>query len=196
MSDAPSPSSVGEFLSLAAHDIRQPLNVLQMYLGILQSQAGVAEEDELGQVVGASMRSLQSMINLLINWSKIGEEGLKTQPAPIDLPDWYKYINSIDGVNYLETETSETSSNGSDRENVDLNLLTRTVRDMMSLLTAGAYLLPTATPWSFEIHTKESSDYLQQLALTGGGTILGALGFKVETATKDGAVIFHATITD
>ncbi|MBC8503888.1 MAG: HAMP domain-containing histidine kinase [Chloroflexi bacterium] len=194
MSDLQPPASVSQFLSLAMHDMRQPLNVLQMYLGILQSQAGIPDEDELSQVVDGSLRSLQSMLTLLANWARIEEEQFELHPASVTLSEWYRRIGSIAGIHYADTELKERRDDGAeDEREFDITLLTKTLEGVMVLLPEDSSLsLPTNTLWNIEIRTTESNDALYHLALVGGCKIMEALGFHTETQREGERIRLHA----
>lgn len=178
------PVSVGQFVSMSAHDIIQPLNVLQMYMGILQSEAGISEEDELAQAAGDSLQSMHSMINLLVNWGRAENGALRIQPDALDLSGWYNHICSITEVHCSGSDfRSINSSAQKEPRQVDMRLLTQTLHDMATLLPENTIItLSNTIPWDLEINATKSSDALHQLALIGGGKILEALGVSLEQA--------------
>lgn len=190
--------ALGQFLSTAIHDIKQPLNVLQMYLGILQEQAGLPKGDELTQIANGSLKSLQSMLNLLSNWARADEGGLRIQPERVTPLTWSQHLEKQEWLSHplpaVDLSAEET------HRSIDLALLTQTLRDILTLLPRGTAITATPTPWSLELQLTPPlqrgsdgellfSDALHQLAVDGGGAVLKALGFQQRLVERDGAVV-------
>ncbi len=75
------------FLAAASHDIRQPAHALGMFVGRLTSVPHDAVTSELVHGVEASVRSLQEMLDVFFDYSKLDSEsvGLNLKPISIKL---------------------------------------------------------------------------------------------------------------
>lgn len=176
--------SLQQFLADAAHDLRQPLNAIQMYLGILQRQS-VDVNHEVSQIVGDSLRSMQANINLLTHWARVEQNCLKSLSTEVDGVMWSTRLQR-EGIIEQSSETLSLKQ----YDEFDLMLAVSTLRDMMRLFPADQSCQRTSSIWGLSIHTgkiiqidrgghPQFMDQLYQLGLVAGKTILEQLGFQL-----------------
>ena len=209
-------TTLSQFLALSAHDIKQPLNVLQMYLGILQRRANSDSSDELGQVVSDSMKSVQATLNLLSQWARANENSLKEQRQAIEQEQWLQLLASLKGVDHHDGSAPCDPQTTDAERIVDLALLQQTVQDIIQLLPNPVELHCGDTPWTLilqcpplgdsnmgDSNTGESDggephyhDALYQLAINAGSAILTAMGgrFSTTSATDSGQSILTLSL--
>jgi hypothetical protein len=192
--------TLSQFLASAAHDIKQPLNVLQMYLGLLQRRSGSDTPDELNQVVHESLRTLQALLNLLSQWARADQGGLKQQPHPVNETEWLELLESLKGVDRerasgscppLAAEFAQSVQAGQADESrtADLMLLRQIVEDLVQLLPKPVQLCHER-PWSLTLQSavllrstaageRHYRDALYQLATAAGAAITAAMGLHL-----------------
>ncbi|TFI53772.1 HAMP domain-containing histidine kinase [Mastigocladus laminosus UU774] len=83
------------FVAIAAHDLRNPLNVIAGYARLLESHSDKFSEEQRSQMLRHINSSVRKMNNLLEDILVIGrsEEGkLKYNPAPMNLEQFYREL--------------------------------------------------------------------------------------------------------
>lgn len=73
------------FLAAASHDLRQPVHALGLYLGALGQHALAAAPREIVERMSRSLVALESMLDRLLDISRIDAGALVPQPRPFDL---------------------------------------------------------------------------------------------------------------
>lgn len=75
-----------QFLAAASHDLRQPVHALSFFIGALQERAG-SEEDvrRIATLLESATHSVRSLLDGLLDISKLDAGTVKPQPEPIDL---------------------------------------------------------------------------------------------------------------
>lgn len=78
-----------EFLSIAAHDLKNPLGIISGYAGLLKMSAKSITPDQIGeqadQIVGSADRMLDIISNLLdVRAIEDGSLRLKVEPCPVE----------------------------------------------------------------------------------------------------------------
>lgn len=73
-----------QFLASASHDLRQPLNAINLFVGTLKTAKTKRTQEELIQKVDASLVGLNKMLHGLLDISKLDAEA--TENVPRDLP--------------------------------------------------------------------------------------------------------------
>ena len=203
MADIPE-TTLDQFLSLAAHDMKQPLNVLQMYSGILQRRAKLSSEDELTQVVRGSMKKMQAMVSLLTQWARADRGELKMELDTLLCPQWFTLLDELQSPLGAPLQITHLPQQPTTEQplQLDAHLLQQSLQDII-------YLLPETTPvtlqvegWCLQIHcatlftgsgsSEQHQDALYQLAVTAGRAIFGAVGLKLSlsASTQEG----HSTL--
>jgi len=81
--------SKSRFLAAASHDLRQPLHAMTLFVSALSRRLGEGEAAELVGNVDSSLRSLRSMIDTLLDISKIEAGLIKPNLAPISLTELF-----------------------------------------------------------------------------------------------------------
>lgn len=198
--NAPGGVEIDQFLSLAAHDLKQPLNVLQMYFGILQRRAALPRDDELGTVVQLSMRRMQSLLNLLSQWARAERGELKSLFERVPYASWLDRLSGLHtpkGEALQVTQRCPPAPEAAETQLIDLALLQQTLQDILHLLPESEPILLSTTGWQLEIECgslythqepgKGYHDALYQLAIDAGRTILGAMGLRLtlEVSAED-----------
>ena len=77
--------SKSRFLAAASHDLRQPLHAMTLFISSLSRRLAGTENGELIGHVDQSLRSLRSMIDALLDMSKIEAGLIKANAGPIAL---------------------------------------------------------------------------------------------------------------
>ncbi len=186
--------SLSRFLALSAHDIKQPLNVLQMYLGILQRRHGSDGSDEINQVVGSSLQQLQASLNLLTQWGRAEQSCIKQIPEETSASDWLRQLKELKRVDLEATEKVHSTTVPC---RFDSTLARQTLQDLITLLPEASRIELTA-PWELTLHcsslleekTEDGSqagyrDALYQLAVDAGQSIFAALGACLKAHHRD-----------
>lgn len=185
--------ALSQFLAFAAHDLKQPLNVLQMYLGILQRRAGNDKNGgELGEVVNTSLKSVQSTLSLLTQWARAEERCLKQQPQPTSLDQWKEMVERLKRV--TRTATSTTPFSGSSAtSSIDLQLLQQTLQEVINLLPQPIHVSASEDSQELELVTpllvkvdlidvnrdtaaESYNDALFELGIRAGSAIIEQIG--------------------
>lgn len=73
------------FLAAASHDLRQPIQALDLYLGTLRGEALAASPQQLVQRMGAALGALGTMLDALLDISRMDAGLVRPQPRPLDL---------------------------------------------------------------------------------------------------------------
>lgn len=81
--------SKSRFLAAASHDLRQPLHAMTLFVSALQRRVPKGETAELLGNVDQSLRSLRSMIDALLDMSKIEAGLIKPDLAPLALNEFF-----------------------------------------------------------------------------------------------------------
>ena len=86
--------SKSRFLAAASHDLRQPLHAMTLFVSALSRRLASSENGELIANVDQSLRSLRSMIDALLDMSKIEAGLIKAAPAPLALEDFFDSLKA------------------------------------------------------------------------------------------------------
>ena len=81
--------SKSRFLAAASHDLRQPLHAMTLFVSALARRLPEGETGELVANVDQSLRSLRSMIDTLLDMSKIEAGLIKPNLAPLALGEFF-----------------------------------------------------------------------------------------------------------
>jgi signal transduction histidine kinase len=73
------------FLAVASHDLRQPLHALGLYVAELKRRVPGSEQQHLVEQVDHSIEALSSLLNGLLDISKLDAGAVETQMQPCDL---------------------------------------------------------------------------------------------------------------
>jgi signal transduction histidine kinase/CheY-like chemotaxis protein len=84
--------SKSRFLAAASHDLRQPLHAMTLFVSALKRRLPEGETGELIGNVDQSLRSLRSMLDTLLDMSKIEAGLIKPSLAPLALGDFFASI--------------------------------------------------------------------------------------------------------
>jgi signal transduction histidine kinase len=69
------------FLASASHDLRQPLHTLSLYSAALKVRNTDARTQEMAQEIGAAIRSLGSLLDALLDISKLDADAVRPEPS-------------------------------------------------------------------------------------------------------------------
>jgi len=86
--------SKSRFLAAASHDLRQPLHAMTLFVSALSRRLSSGENGELIANVDKSLRSLRSMIDALLDMSKIEAGLIKANPAPVALNEVFDTLTA------------------------------------------------------------------------------------------------------
>ncbi len=196
--------SIEQLLSVAAHDIKQPLNILQMYMGLLQKKANLSADDELTTVANHSLGSMQAMLSLLSNWARTQQRQLKAHPTEISADTWFDAFRKLRSWKIVIPPVFQDDNRQTNT--FDHGLLLQTLDQMGQLLPEESRLAIHSTPWSFEITSMVFTDHgddsrepeyidtLYQLAIIAGTTILSSQGFKHQFTPASEANVIQLSI--
>ena len=81
--------SKSRFLAAASHDLRQPLHAMTLFVSALSRRLSGGESGELVANLDNSLRSLRSMIDTLLDISKLDAGLIKPTLAPVALSDLF-----------------------------------------------------------------------------------------------------------
>jgi signal transduction histidine kinase/CheY-like chemotaxis protein len=73
------------FLAAASHDLRQPIHALGLYMGALRHRALEAPAREIVDRMGSSVAALDSLLDALLDMSRIDAGALVPQPRAFDV---------------------------------------------------------------------------------------------------------------
>lgn len=73
------------FLAAASHDLRQPIHALGLYMGALRQRPLEAAAREIVDRMDGSVEALESLLNALLDISRIDAGALQPQPRAFDL---------------------------------------------------------------------------------------------------------------
>jgi|AGTN01.1.fsa_nt_gi PAS domain S-box len=71
------------FLAAASHDLRQPLQALSLYLGVMKARLN-GREEQVMEAIGQCVESLSGLLNDMLDVARL-EAGIVT-PKPVDIP--------------------------------------------------------------------------------------------------------------
>ena len=74
------------FLASASHDLRQPLHALTMLVSLLQRKLN-GKYEEIIQPISNSVRDLSTLLNALLDTSRLDSGDIKVKPEPVDIAD-------------------------------------------------------------------------------------------------------------
>ena len=86
--------SKSRFLAAASHDLRQPLHAMTLFVSALSRRLKEGETAELIGSVDQSLRSLRSMIDTLLDMSKIEAGLIKANLGPLDLHEFMETLRA------------------------------------------------------------------------------------------------------
>ena len=86
--------SKSRFLAAASHDLRQPLHAMTLFVSALSRRLPGGEAGELIVHVDQSLRSLRSMIDTLLDMSKIEAGLIKPTLAPVALDEFFASLRA------------------------------------------------------------------------------------------------------
>jgi signal transduction histidine kinase/CheY-like chemotaxis protein len=86
--------SKSRFLAAASHDLRQPLHAMTLFVSALSRRLASGENGELIANVDQSLRSLRSMIDALLDMSKIEAGLIKAALAPMALDEFFESLKA------------------------------------------------------------------------------------------------------
>ncbi len=75
--------AMSRFLSAASHDLRQPTHAMGLLIDQLKQLPGTPQNHVLVSRLDASVRTLEHMLNALLDLSRIDADSLKVQPAAV-----------------------------------------------------------------------------------------------------------------
>jgi len=187
----PEATTLRQYLSLSAHDLKQPLNALQLYLGLLQSKSDLSKDHSLVQVSRDSLRGLQAIVTLLTQWASSDNQSLKQDPVFVSGDAFIKLTEALQNDTIevsLSPVNDVTITEQKSTIKVDLVLIQHTLQEMTHLLPKPVTVTAGELPWSLTLltpplldqETGEYKDALYQLAVDGGEQICKALGFRLE----------------
>jgi signal transduction histidine kinase len=80
------------FLAAASHDIRQPAHALGMFVNRLSSVPHIESTKELVRGVEASVRSLEEMLDVFFDYSKLDSDSVGLNLKPISIANLFEQL--------------------------------------------------------------------------------------------------------
>jgi signal transduction histidine kinase/CheY-like chemotaxis protein len=99
-------SEKSRFIAAASHDIRQPLQAINLFVSTLKSKNKNAEDDVLFERLEASVDGMSELLNSLLDVSKLDAEVVMPKPKHLALDELFKKIK-----NEYEYSANEKSIN-------------------------------------------------------------------------------------
>jgi signal transduction histidine kinase/CheY-like chemotaxis protein len=84
--------SKSRFLAAASHDLRQPLHAMTLFVSSLTRRLAATENGKTIAHVDQSLRSLRSMIDALLDMSKIEAGLIKANPGALPLDEFFESL--------------------------------------------------------------------------------------------------------
>ncbi|MEM6438329.1 MAG: ATP-binding protein [Pseudomonadota bacterium] len=80
------------FLAAAGHDLLQPLNAARLFLGALDETSLDSEQHLLVERLGSSLQSVDSLLNAILDISRLEKEEEPPSFAPVDLAELFEEL--------------------------------------------------------------------------------------------------------
>lgn len=128
------------FLAAASHDLRQPLQSISMYLGVLGGQIGEAEKTRIIGQTKVSLDTINNLLNSLLDISKLESGSVQPNIQKFPIADVLKRVYNTglpiaeekqQRFNYLPC-SSEVECDAALLEQLFINLMSNAVRYTMS----------------------------------------------------------------
>ena len=124
--------SKSRFLAAASHDLRQPLHAMTLFVSALKRRLPSGETGELIANVDQSLRSLRSMIDTLLDMSKIEAGLIKLNLAPLGLAELFAALRPGFAATAVEREVDFRVVATSAHVIADRTLLELTLRNLLA----------------------------------------------------------------
>ncbi len=124
--------SKSRFLAAASHDLRQPLHAMTLFVSALKRRLAEGETGELIGHVDQSLRSLRSMIDTLLDMSKIEAGLIKPTMAPLALGEFFSSLSPGFAATARERGVKFQVSPTSAHVVADRTLLELTLRNLLA----------------------------------------------------------------
>ena len=85
----------GNFLAVMSHEIRTPINGLVNLIDLLQRSGVSREQAELLRKAEHANRSLLTLVNQVLDYSKIEADRMEIRPHPMDLGDLLEQVRAV-----------------------------------------------------------------------------------------------------
>ncbi len=126
-----------EFLHMATHDLRNPLNVILGYLHVLEKLDVAAQDrallNETRKSIRISVEKMRALVTDILELAQI-ETGLKLSPQPVAVAEWMG--QNVQGFQVIaagkQVTLDYTPAPASVTITVDLNLMTRVIDNLVS----------------------------------------------------------------
>lgn len=82
------------FLASASHDMRQPLHAMGLFIGVLEDRVDQAEHKSIIRKIRKSSDALGSLLDSLLDISKLDAGVIKVLPEPFFLNNLFKVLNN------------------------------------------------------------------------------------------------------
>lgn len=84
----------GEFLGLAAHDLSQPVQALELMISAIESRVRQWPDlAELSSLATASLARMRELLKMLLEISRIESETLRIQEQPVQIAEMFEYLD-------------------------------------------------------------------------------------------------------
>lgn len=84
----------GEFLGLAAHDLSQPVQTLELMLNAMESRVRQWPDiAELSSLATASLARMRELLKMLLEISRIESNTLRIQEQPVQIAEIFEYLD-------------------------------------------------------------------------------------------------------
>jgi len=121
------------FVAIASHDLRQPLNVINLLLANLAAPLSKAERQRIQEQLGSSVDHLNRLLESLLDMSRLEEGLVHALPEPVNVSDMLTRIGRESGLGVTDDGARlDLSSIGKDLwARVDPILLRRILRNLV-----------------------------------------------------------------
>lgn len=124
------------FLAVASHDLRQPMHALGLYVAELQRKVSGTEQQHLAEKVEQSVEALSTLLNALLDISKLDAGAVVPQMQPCDVAAMlkrveadYQMLAGIKNINLVvRTCNATVTSDQLLLERILMNLVSNAVR--------------------------------------------------------------------